>query len=75
MLGALPRRYRIAVAALVLGTCVIAGLWMGVNPRVPVLAQAGLALGLLAGVPLAWLLTHAPRHEEPTDWPTVHRHH
>lgn len=75
MLGPLPRRYRMAVAALVLGTCVIAGLWMGLNPRVPVLAQAGLALGLLAGVPLAWLLTHAPRHGGSTSLRTAHRHH
>lgn len=75
MLGALPRRYRRAIAALILGTCVIVGLWMGVNPRVPVLAQAGLALGLVAGVPLAWLLTHAPRDDDSTPLRTIHRRH
>lgn len=61
MLGVLPKRYRRFIAALVLGTCMVLGLWLGANPHVPILAQAGLTLGLLAGVPLAWLMTHAPR--------------
>ncbi|WP_227486658.1 hypothetical protein [Nocardioides malaquae] len=66
MLGVLPKRYRRSIAALVLGACVVLGLWLGANPDVPILAQAGLTLGLAAGVPLAWLLTHAPRHDTPS---------
>lgn len=66
MLGVLPKRYRRLIAALVLSACVVLGLWLGANPRVPILAQAGLTLGLAAGVPLAWLLTHAPRQHAPS---------
>lgn len=61
MLKELPRRYRWSVAGLVLGSCMVLGLWVGANPSIPILTQAGLALGCIAGLPLAWFTTHAPR--------------
>lgn len=58
MVGHLPKRYRRAVAALVLGTCVVLGLWVGATPSIPVLVTVGLTAGLLVGAALAWALTH-----------------
>lgn len=75
MLGALPKRYRRSIAALVLGACLVLGLWLGANPEVPILAHAGVTLGLAAGVPLAWLVTHAPREDPSSSLDVKHRPH
>lgn len=73
MSRSLPRRYRWAIATLVLGACVVAGLWVGANPAVPVVAQVGLTIGLLAGVPLAWLVGHQSRRAVDPGLRTQHR--
>lgn len=73
MSSSLPRRYRWAIATLVLGACVVAGLWLGANPSVPVVAQVGVTLGLLAGIPLAWLVGHQGRHASQQGLRTQHR--
>lgn len=58
--GPLPRLYRLVIVAVVLAHFVGLGVWMGFDPRVPVLVGSGAALGVAVGMLMAWLLVHEP---------------
>lgn len=68
MLGPMPKRYRSTMAVIALVASLGIGLWLGALPGVPVVVSAGVVLGLIAGVALAWVMIHdwhAPSHRTP----------
>lgn len=73
MLGPLPRLHRLVIIAIALAASVAFGVWLGLEPHLPVLVSSGAGLGVLLGAGMAWLLVH--EHHESSRPHAIHVRH